>query len=36
VIETGITWHHFMLPLYGVVVLLLAALAKGVANALSR
>jgi hypothetical protein len=32
VIETGITWHHFMLPLYAVVVLLLAALAKGVKN----
>lgn len=35
VIETGITWHHFMLPLYAVVVLLFAALAKGVADALS-
>ncbi|MEP6885259.1 MAG: DUF3592 domain-containing protein [Gammaproteobacteria bacterium] len=32
-IETGITWHHFMLPLYAVVVLLLAALAKGAADA---
>ncbi|MDB6082745.1 MAG: hypothetical protein JWN43_626 [Gammaproteobacteria bacterium] len=34
VIETGVTWHHFMLPLYAVVVFLLAALAKGVADAL--
>ncbi len=33
VIETGITWHHFMLPLYSVIVLLLAALANGVADA---
>ena len=33
VIETGITWHHFMLPLYAVIVLLFAALAQGVADA---
>ncbi len=35
VIQPGITWHHFMLPVYAVVVLLFAALAKGVADALS-
>jgi hypothetical protein len=36
VIETGITWHHFMLPLYAVVVLLFAALAGAVAKARSK
>lgn len=36
VLETGITWHHFVLPLYGGVILLFAALAKGVTDALAR
>ena len=33
VIVTGITWHHFMLPLFALVILPFALLAKALTDA---
>jgi hypothetical protein len=36
VIETGLNWHHFMLPLFAFIVILFALLAKRVADVGAR
>jgi hypothetical protein len=36
VIQTGLNWHHFMLPLFAFIVMLFALLAKRVADMSAR